>query len=234
MRRLLPVLLLTASCSSYETPTAETFRRLNLSPAPPPAATRIRVHLSLDSRWLAGEFDGVVVALPGRSPVARLQLFGDVGPKMIDLLARPDRVAGYFPQTREGLDVRLPEQATPHPLLFLGVTLLEDLADVDESRVLGVRESDPGWWLDLKPLVPGLRSEALRGPDGRLLERRFTWMYGVSWRAVWESRDECRVSASGVDLRLRILDREPVDPLPARAFELAIPDDVRVVGRPPP
>jgi hypothetical protein len=38
----------------------------------------------------------------------RLQLFGDLGPKMLDLLARPDRIAGYFPQTREGVDCALP------------------------------------------------------------------------------------------------------------------------------
>ena len=233
MRRLLSVLLLLTGCSSYETPTAADFRRLNLSPPAPPAATPIRVRISLDSRWLAGEFDGVVIARSGPSPVARIQLFGDLGPKMIDLLARPERVTGYFPQAREGLDVRLPDQATPHPLLFLGVNLLEDLADIDEARVLGVQERDDGWWLDLKPLVPGMRCEALRGRDGRILERRFTWMYGVGWTEVWKDATESEVKASGVHLRIRLLATERVDP-PVKAFELAIPADVQVVGRPAP
>jgi hypothetical protein len=184
--------------------------------------------MTVDSPWLAGEFDGVVLAREGPAPEARVQLFGDVGPKILDLVARPDRVAGFFPQTREGVDCRLPSEAAPHPLLFLGVTLLEDFADVDEARVVGVRPDAGGLRLDLKPVVPGMRSEALRAPDGRTLERRFRWMYGLEWRERWERPDECSIQAKGLTLRIRVLETSPVEKRPERAFDLEIPGDVRL------
>lgn len=218
--------LLSAGCSAYDAPSPETLARIRLAPASRPAVVRHRVHLSLDSRWLAGEFDGVVVSEPG---AARIQLFGDVGPKMIDLLARPDRMTGYFPQTREGVDVVLPDRAVPHPLLFLGATLLEDLSEVDADRILGVQESDEGWWLDLKPVIPGMRCEELRGPDGLSRERRFKWMYGVKWRERWEGAELCTIEAPGVTIRVRILGRDTVEPRPSKAFEIELPGDVRVV-----
>jgi len=229
--RLLAVLLLAAGgCSGFAPPTDEDFRRLRLDPAPRhPEAVRYRIRLSVDSAWLAGEFDGVVLAREGPSPVARMQLFGDVGPKVLDLLARPDRILGYFPQTHEGVDCRLPGEAAPHPILFLGASLLEDLADLTEDRVLGVRPDPQGWWLDLKPAVPGMRSEALRSRDGRTIERRFRWTYGVGWSERREGPDESEVRASGLSLRVRVLETSSLEKPPARAFELDVPGDVRIV-----
>jgi hypothetical protein len=230
VRRLLAILLTGAvGCSAFSPPTAEDFRQLRLAPAPRrPDLMRYRVQMSVDSPWLAGEFDGVVLAHEGRSPMARAQFFGDVGSKALDLVALPDRVVGFFPQAREGVDCRLPSEAAPHPLLFLGVSLLEDFADVEEDRVLGVRPDPEGRWLDLKPVVPGMRSEALRGPDGRTLERRFRWMYGIEWRERWERPDECRIRAKGLAIRVRVLEAAPLEKRPGRAFELEVPTDVRL------
>ncbi|MBV8881080.1 MAG: hypothetical protein JO332_14015 [Planctomycetaceae bacterium] len=225
------LLLLTAGCAGYDVPRPEDFERLKLGSTPtPPGSLRLRVHLSLDSRWLAGEFDGVVIGQSEPVPVARIQLFGDLGPKMIDVLARPELILGYFPQNREGIGAVLPDQATPHPLLFLGVTVLEDLARVGEERVLGIREEDDGWWLNLKPLVPGMRVELRRDANGRTLERRFKWMYGVGWTERWSSPQECRISASGVEIHVRLLESEPLDQPPSTAFKLTVPSDVRMSG----
>ncbi len=170
-----------------------------------------------------------MLACEGASPKARVQLFGDVGPKVLDLLASPDRILGYFPQTHEGVDCRLPGEAAPHPLLFLGASLLEDFADVPEGRVAGVRPDPEGWWLDLKPVVPGMSSQALRAPDGRTIERRFRWMYGVGWRERWDRRDEGEVRARGLILRVRVLEAAPLEKRPDRAFDLEVPGDVRLV-----
>lgn len=230
MRRpLAAVFLLSAGCSGFATPTPEILKQINLRPAPHPDTMRYRVHLSVDSRWLAGEFDGVILAHEGAAPIARAQLFGDLGPKVFDLVARPGRIAGYFPQTREGIDCALPGQAAPHPLLFLGVSLLEIAADIRDDRVLGVREDSEGWWLNLRPVVPGMRSEALVGKDGRTIERRFRWMYGVGWDATWEGSDDCTITASGLEIRVRIRGTERLDTRPPRAFELTIPEDIRIV-----
>jgi len=226
---VLGVLLLSAGCSGFAAPTSELLRQIPFPPSTPPDTMRYRVHMSLDSRWLAGEFDGVVLAHEGAAPLARAQLFGDLGPKVFDLAARPDRILGYFPQTREGVDCALPGEASPHPLLFLGVSLLEVFADVREERVLGIREDDRGWWLDLKPVVPGLRSEALVGKDGRTIERRFRWMYGVGWDLRWERPDACTVTASGLHIGVRILAVERMETRPAHVYDLTIPDDIRIV-----
>lgn len=230
MRRHLRVLLiLVGGCSGFLPPTTEDFRHLGLAPLPArPDARRSRIRLSVDSRWLAGEFEGLVLAHEGAAPLARVQLFGDVGPRALDLLARPDRVAGFFPQAREGVDCLLPSEAAPHPLLFLGVSLLEEFCDLTEDRVLGVRTDPEGWWVDLKPVVPGMHCEALRTPDGRTIERRFRWMYGVQWRERWGSPDECTVTASGLVLRVRVLDRASLEKRPERAFDLTIPADIRL------
>ena len=223
------VFLFGGGCSGFAAPTPELLRQINLQPATHPDTVRYRVHMSVDSRWLAGEFDGVVLVHPGPSPLARVQLFGDLGPKVFDLVARPDRIAGYFPQTLEGIDCALPAEAAPHPLLFLGVSLLEDFADMRDDRVLGVREDHEGWWLNLKPLVPGMRSEALRSKDGRTIERRFRWMYGVAWDQRWESPDACTITASGLEIQVRILGTERMDVRPAHVYDFSVPEDIKIV-----
>jgi hypothetical protein len=231
VRRLLAALLLLGcGCSGFATPTPEDFRRLHLAaPRSTPETLRSRVHLSVDSEWLAGEFDGVVVADAGASPVVRAQFFGDVGPKVFDLVARPTRIVGYFPQTREGVDCALPKEAAPHPLLFLGASLLEEFADVVEGRVRGLREEQPGVRLDLKPVVKGMGCELLRSPDGTAIERRLSWMYGLHWEERWEGPDTRAISAPGLTLRVRIMGRETLASAPPRVYDLQIPDDVRIV-----
>src|SRR5690348_6185238 len=74
VRRLLGVFLLAAGgCSGFAAPTPDDFRRLRLDPdARHPEAVRYRIRLSVDSAWLAGEFDGVVLAREGPSPRARV------------------------------------------------------------------------------------------------------------------------------------------------------------------
>jgi len=231
VRHFLATILLTgAGCSAFATPTPEILGQLRLGVPAHSDTTRVRIRLSLDSPWLAGEFEGVVLAHEGASPLVRVQLFGDVGPKALDLLARPDRITGCFPQAREGVDCRLPSQAAPHPLLFFGATLIEDFADAGVERVLGVREDPRGWWLNLKPVVPGLTIEALWTKDGRILERHFRWMHGLSWEERWERPDACTIRASGLVINVLILGTERLETRPARAYELALPEDVRVVA----
>jgi hypothetical protein len=230
VRPLLATFLLTgAACSGFAPPTPEILRELQLNPPVHPDATRYRIHVSVDSPWLAGEFDGVILAHEGTSPMARAQLFGDVGPKVIDLLARPDRIEGYFPQTREGVDCSLPGQAVPHPLLLLGASLIEDFADIGPDRVIGVRQDERGWWLNLRPSVPGLHCEALQAKDGRTIERRFRWMYGLRWDERWESPSACTITASGLVIKVHVLGTERLESRPPRAFEFSLPDDIRVV-----
>jgi len=233
VRRFIGLLLLAAAgCSGFAAPRPEQLRELASTNAPhAPAITRYRIHMSLDSPGLAGEFDGVVLAKHGGgAPVIRIQLFGDLGPKMIDLLARPDRVAGYFPQAKEGIDCALPAEAVPHPLIFMGASLVEHFSEWPSSRVLGLREGPDGFWVRLRPMIAGMETQAFRESTGRVTISRHSWMYGLSWQENWPTPDELRVSGSGVSIRVRILERSNEAPARAEMLELKLPADVRLVA----
>lgn len=231
MRRLLGVVLLSASgCSGFAAPTPEQLQILATMPAAS-SAERYRIQMSLDSSWLAGEFDGVVLAKrDGETPCVRLQLFGDLGPKMLDLLAKPDRMTGYFPQAREGIDCALPRDATPHPLLFIGASLVEQASERPASRILGVREEPAGTWMRLRPAVRGMGVDAFRDRSGRVTKRRLSWMYGLSWEEEWPTPEELRISASGVSIRVRIVEKAVNVDLKPGVLELTLPADVRLTA----
>lgn len=185
--------------------------------------------MSVVSPWLTGEFDGVALAADrSPSPSARVQVFGDLGPKMLDLASRPDRIVGYFPQTMEGVDCALPDEAAPHLLLFMGVTVLEDLLPFRRGRVVGIREEEDGVWLRLKPLVPGLTTELFRPRAGTGGKRRFSWIYGIEWEETRTGDDEWRIAAPRIDIRLKIVERDHAPPARPEAMELSLPGDVRL------
>ncbi len=230
---LMILLLSSVGCSGFARPTPEQLRLLVPSDEPPtPVLERLRVHVSLDSAWLAGEFDGVVVAMRGpEGPVVRVQLFGDLGPKMLDLLARPERIVGFFPQTSEGIDCALPDEASPNLLLFIGASLLERFSRRTPARILGVREEPDGWWVNLRPAVRGTEVHAFHDRSGRATKRRIRWsygLYGVSWDEERPDSDDLRISATKLTLRVRILDRSVDATLKPGSLELTLPDGVRL------
>jgi hypothetical protein len=185
--------------------------------------------MSVVSPWLTGEFDGVALAADrSPSPSVRVQVFGDLGPKMLDLAARPDRIVGYFPQTMEGVDCLLPGEAAPHLLLFMGVTLLEDLLPFRRSRVVGLQDEEDGVWLRLKPLVPGLTTDVFRSRAGETQKRRFSWIYGISWEELRTGVDEWRIAAPRIDIRLKIVERDHAPPARMEAMDLSLPADARL------
>jgi hypothetical protein len=236
-RHLAPLLLLVAGCVGFDQPTSARLEGLPLDredrASSPRSQTyaRCRFRMSVDSPWLAGEFDGIVVAHRFMlNPVLRVQLFGDLGPKMVDLVARPDRIVGYFPQTREGIDCDLPREATPHLLLFLGASLTEEfLGWGDRSRVTGVRAEGDGAWLRLRPTIPGTAPLLYVERGSTAKKRHVSWMTGVSWDEVWPTPEECRITAPNLSIRVRILERSLEPPATLESMKLTLPDDVRIV-----
>jgi hypothetical protein len=240
VKRLIGVLLLLAAgCSGFDPPTSDRLKGLPLDPLQDPPTstpprishTRCRFHLSVDSPSLAGEFDGIAVAVSGVSrPVVRAQLFGDFGPKILDLMCRPDRIVGYFPQTREGIDCALPGEAAPHFVLFMGASLLEEfLPRVGRPRVTGIRDEDGGSWLRLQPAIEGLETVRFMSRSSDAKKRKYRWMYGLGWEEDWPTAEECRIAASGVSIRVRILERTLEAPVKPESLELTLPADVRIV-----
>jgi hypothetical protein len=226
VKRLSVFLLLSASgCAGFVSPTPEALRRLGIeagSVRRDPVRYRVQVSFT-ESPWIMGEVEGVIVVQHGDALVVRAQFFADVGGKAIDLLARPDRIVGWFPHLKEGVDCALPGEAAPHPLLFLGLTLLECFSDVTKDRIEGILEDDSGCWIQLKPVVAGTRVSVYHDwKEGVVVRHRFRWMHGIAWE-----EEAHRITAPGVDLRVRLLGSEPAAPI---SFELALPVDVRVVA----
>ena len=233
MRRLLAFVLLSAAgCSGFDQPTDERLHGIPLdADEAGPSALRCRFRMSVEHPSLAGEYDGVVVAHQSRTnPVLRVQLFGDLGPRFADLMARPDRIVGYFPQTREGVDCALPQEASPHLLLFVGASLVEEfLTRVDRSRVIGVRREGEEPWLRLRPAIQGTECHLFRDGAGKVKKRRFFWMTGVSWHEEWSTPDVCRITAPNLSIQVKILERTPQPLTTLVTLDLKLPEDVRIV-----
>ena len=229
MRRLAAVLLCCAGCSGFEIPTSARLDELRLADEAASPFARRKFRMSVDSAALTGEFDGVAQAqLLTNPPAVRAQVFGDLGPKMMDLLARTDRIAGYFPQPMEGVDCALPGEAGPHLILFMGATLLEDFLPFRRSRVAAIREEEGGVWLRLSPVIPGLVTDVFRTRAGEIERRKYTWMYGISWEASRVAPDEWRITAPDVDIRMKVVERDQAPPATAGVFELTVPSGVRL------
>jgi hypothetical protein len=234
------LLLLAAGCAGFDEPTAERLKGLPLRPSLTeeggyPRRTFVRFQMSVDSSWLAGEFEGVAVAWEGglARPHVYAQLFGDLGPKVAELLVAADRIVGYFPQTREGIDCAIPREASPHPLLFVGASLAEELLSRETAaEVTGIREDSDGTWLRLRPFLQGTEVHRLlsRG-NPELKRRRYWWMFGVHWEEDWISPAECRISAPHLSMRVKILERQEKETgVPGAVRGLILPDDVRIVA----
>jgi hypothetical protein len=240
VKRLAAVLLLLAAgCAGFDEPTPERLQGLPLQPSPAEGnasgrSISVRFHMSVDSPWLAGEFDGVALAGFGGFglPKLRAQLFGDLGPKMADLAVDPGRIVGYFPQTREGVDCAIPGEAAPHPLLFIGASLAQELLSSEAAEeVTGVREESDGTWLRLHPFLQGTEVHRLmsrRNPEVK--RRRFWWMLGVHWEEDWVSPTECRITAPNLSMRVKILERNRKVGTSAAELDLRLPEDVRLVA----
>jgi hypothetical protein len=230
VRRLAAILLLLASaCSGFDRPTASQLEQLRLPEGRTSPFARRKFRMSVDSPWLAGEFDGVAQArLLTGPPAVRVQVFGDLGPKMMDLLARTDRIAGYFPQPREGVDCALPSEAAPHLILFMGATLLEDFLPLRLDRVEGIREEEEGAWLRLSPVVPGLGTDVFLSKSGEIRKRRFRWMYGIRWEETLVAAEDWRITAPDIDIRLKVVGRDQEPLANPGVFEMTLPGDVRL------
>ena len=180
---------------------------------------RVRASVDVDAPWLAGTFEAVVVARTGPEPVVRLQLFPDLGGKALDLLVRPDRITGYFPHSGEGIDWALPSEARAHPLLFMGITLLERFAPVTSDRVMGVREGPRA--LLLKPVVPGVRVVDVLG------RRRFRWSAGVEWEEEGLPFRSLTIRAPGARIRMEVRERQSPERVDESVFTLTLPGGIR-------
>jgi hypothetical protein len=218
------VLLAALGCRGFEPARPEEISDL-LGRLPDGTApfVRLKVRLKIDSSSLAGVFLGAVVVRRGPEPAVRAQFFPDLGGKVIDLLATPRRITGYFPHQNEGIDQELPGDARIHPLSLVGITILEHAVPVTPARITGTREESDGRWFRLTAATPGV-DLAIHSDAGRTV-RRFIWTWGIRWREIASDR-EASVEAPGLSFRIEVLERTQPDHLPESVFQLSLPPEV--------
>ena len=113
--------LFLAGCNSFG-PLPSGFALPELDTAPWSASGTV----TIESPWLSGQFRAAIAVVPGPEPRVRLQLFPELGGKVLDLTATAAGVAGSFPHTGEEYIADFGAGVRPyHPLLFMGLTLTE-------------------------------------------------------------------------------------------------------------
>lgn len=141
-------LVLLGGCAGFTTPRAETLAKV----APMPLAKWLpgRFELELASPGLTGTFDAVC-AVDGAS--FRVQLFPDIGGKVLDVTVGPDVVTAELPGSRYVAHAPL-DRAEPHVALGLAALFGELLAPVRANRVRGERTGSGGVVeVDLRPAL---------------------------------------------------------------------------------
>ncbi len=196
---------------------------LERASAAPSSPLREKSRVRITTEHLRGDFESVLVASPGASPRARLQLFPEVGGKILDLAATRERITGVMPQAGRDVDVDVAQHGADAPrdlLFFMGVTLLEMFAPIPPSRVRGAVTDGQRTVLRVEALVPGVDLFAVVGADGVVVERRFAFR-----GAQWVAREGDRLEIEGKDFEMTVERgaREPLAQSAAPDALFAIP-----------
>ena len=198
--------MLVQACATWRAPTPAELQRI-LAAAPRVAAAQATTaEITMHSERLNGTFSGVLASeCAGR---ARLQLFPDVGGKILDLYADPQRVLGVIPQAGVRIDGPANDGTLPrHVLVFFAITLLEHETPLIRERVLLVRDTGGSLLVQLAPRIFGSEVEAELGADGRLLARHYRYRHVIWHEQVGEP---IVVAGTGFHLTARVIDRAPM------------------------
>jgi hypothetical protein len=160
----LAICLLLGACRGFGPPRAETLARLR----PHPAAEWCRSGrfvVELASPGLSGVFDAVAAST---DEGLRVQLFPDVGGKVLDLLASPAGITASMPGHRYEAASPL-DEAPVHLALVLAPLFAELLALPTPARVQGERtRPEGGAELRLTPWLGAGEVVATTGADGAI------------------------------------------------------------------
>lgn len=182
-----------SSCQGFSPATARTLatvRAMSLAEHVPTEQFSVEI----ESSRLTGVFDAVCLVESAR---LRLQLFPDVGGKVLDLTLNETSLRAETP-AGDYVAVAPLDQAEPHLALVLAGMLAELLAPVDGSRVLGQRGGgDVPLEVRLHPALGSGQVEALLGANGQIQRYRIT----LGWLE-FDLRDDGTFSGPGFSGRL--------------------------------
>ena len=174
-------LLALAGCAGFQPPTAAELDALRLATDTKPAAAAFAGVVTIAAPRLTGTFDAALLVERGPRGRARLQLFPDLGGKVLDVIACDDRIEGVIPHAAQHVVADPRARIEPHLLAFTGVTLLELATPITRERVLAVRRAGADRELRLAPRVAG--SEVVATLDAGLAVRSLGLrLGGAAWR----------------------------------------------------
>ncbi|MEM7261582.1 MAG: hypothetical protein AAF488_06290 [Planctomycetota bacterium] len=212
-------------CSTWRPAPADFVR-----PDPEPAfalpghdlGVRVEASISVESPQFAGRFRALIAGNTGPTPRVRIQLYPDVGGKILDLAASSDRIVGFTTDGSQKLDVNVPHPLPRSFLTFLALTLLDRHLQPVADTPLQISTDHGGELVAFRrpSAWPGHRVEEPR----RLTNLRVHHYRSVSWN---EQVTENRIAITAPDFSLTI---EPTDvdydsPLPESVFVLELPSD---------
>ena len=178
---------------------------------------RQEASVSIQSRQLSGEFHAVLVARSAPFGV-RLQMFPEVGGKVLDILATLESQKGLIPMTGAAYDSSAPSQGTILQLFAASVgTALSPITPTEVTHAW--RDHDGTPWLSLAPrfgLTECVVSIEDQGTRTFRLRSRTQWRMTVSNSAV-------HIDAPGFQLRAAVDAHDELRDAPSGIFHLQVP-----------
>ncbi|MCA8958881.1 MAG: hypothetical protein KDC38_00145 [Planctomycetes bacterium] len=227
-KALAALLTLTLAACAHPQPLTDEWRDRWIAADATPYGVRCEARVTIRSDALNGEFRALLVANHALDPRVRLQLYPDLGSKLLDLSASTQRIVGFLADGKTRIDVRSDDSAPRHFLTFLALTLLARYAMIPPDRVRLVAHgtsssidvADAGW--------PG--HDTATAWDGWTDDRRYEWSERrhfyrhVEWSETRDGERRTRIEAPGLEITIEVVDHETEELLPPAIFDLVLPE----------
>ena len=177
----------------------------------------------IESPDLSGTFTAVLIRRNTDSPAVRLQLYPEIGGRVLDLVATPTSFEGVIPPADIHLAWSSEDGSPPrHLFTFLAATLVDEGFPLCAGRALGAGPGpDHTWRARLTPTFDGLDVVAVFNARGALIRKEYT-LRKVKWRQLAQRPRRL----IGQDFELLVLEEtpSPTGPLDEALFHLERPD----------
>ncbi|MFT5289871.1 MAG: hypothetical protein ACI82F_001942 [Planctomycetota bacterium] len=188
-------------------------------PAESHAFERTQGRVRIESPYLSGTFTSALIRRRGVDPAVRLQLYPELGGRVLDLTATPYGFEGIIPPADIDVSWSLSDGKPPrHFFSFLAASLMEESANLSAERAIGAAPGpEHSWLVALTPNFEGLKVVATLDAHGILKGKEYT-LRNVSWTQDTQGQR----SIVGVDFRMTILEEAtaPTDHLADSLFRL--------------
>jgi len=187
-----------------------------------PRFERREIVLRAQGSVFSGQLEGVWIGQRRPASRLRIQLFPDVGSKVVDLAVGPTSLAvGRGPGTKP-YRWRFSEggEKLRRPLSVLGLSLQRYWAGVEPGDVVGVRTIDGGYVLRLAPHRSGVGIDVVVNERMQVERWQFHYLSGA-WEL--EVGPPLRLLAGDAVVVIETTSTEVVEDLEPRLFDISLP-----------